>query len=59
MLKLTVTSTLEWQGIFTFNENFVSLLNTLETENWHKDLNSEGNKTVNAEVSEDCHSIRW
>ena len=30
-----------------------NLLNTLDSENWHKDQNSEGNKTVNSEVSED------
>ena len=36
-----------------FNENFVSLLNTLHSENWHKEQNSEGNKTVNTEASED------
>ena len=36
-----------------FNENFVSLLNTLDSENRHKDQNSEGKKTVNTEVSED------
>ena len=36
-----------------FNENFVNLLNTLNLENWHKDQNSEGNKTVNTDVSED------
>ena len=36
-----------------FNENFVNLLNTLDSENWHKGQTSEGNKTVNTEVSED------
>ena len=36
-----------------FNENFVNLLNTLDSENWHKDQNSEGNKTVNTKVSKD------
>ena len=36
-----------------FNEKFVSLLNTLDSENWLKDQNTEGNKTVNTEVSED------
>ena len=36
-----------------FHENSVSLLNTLHSENWHKDQNSEGNKAVNTEVSED------
>ena len=35
-----------------FNENFVSLVNTLDSENWHKDQNSERKKTVNTEVSE-------
>ena len=41
------------KGVSPFNENFVSLLNTLDSENQHKDQNSEGNKTVNTEVSED------
>ena len=36
-----------------FNENFVSLLNTLDSENRQKDQNSEGNKTVATEVPED------
>ena len=38
-----------------FDENCLmkNLLNTLDSENWHKDQNSEGNKTVNSEVSED------
>ena len=36
-----------------FNENFVKLLNTLDSENWHKNQNSEDNKTVNTEISED------
>ena len=36
-----------------FNENFVNLLNTVDLEYWHRDQNSEGNKTVNTEVSED------
>ena len=36
-----------------FNENFVNLLNILDSENWHKDQNSEVNRTVNTEVSED------
>ena len=36
-----------------FNENFVNLLNILDSENWHNDENSEGNKTVNTEISED------
>ena len=37
------------KGVSLFNENFVNLLNTLDSENWLK----EGNITVNAEVSED------
>ena len=41
------------KGVSLFNENFISLLNTLDSENWHKDQNSKGNKTVNTEVSED------
>ena len=36
-----------------FNEHFVNLLNTLDSENWHQDQNGESNKTVNTEVSED------
>ena len=36
-----------------FNENVVSLLNTAGSENWHEEQNSEGNKTVNTEVSQD------
>ena len=32
---------------------FVNLLNTLYLESCHEDQNSEGNKTVNTEVSED------
>ena len=31
----------------------MSLLNTLDSENWHKDQISEGNKTVTTKVSED------
>ena len=41
------------KGVLLFNENFVNLLNTLDSEIWHKDQNSEGNKTVNTEVTED------
>ena len=41
------------KGVSLFNENFVNLLNILDSENWHNDQNSEGNKTVNTEVSED------
>ena len=41
------------KGVSLFNESFVNLLNTLYSENWHNDQNSEGNKTVNTEVSED------
>ena len=42
-------------GVSLFDENCLmkNLLNTLDSENWHKDQNSEGNKTVNSEVSED------
>ena len=36
-----------------FNENFVGLLNTLDSENWHKHQNSEGDEVVNTKVSED------
>ena len=36
-----------------FNENFASLLNTLDSENWHKHQNSEGDEAVNTKVSED------
>ena len=36
-----------------FNENFVNLLNTVDSENSHKGQNSEGKKTVNTEVSKD------
>ena len=36
-----------------FNENFVNLLNTLDSENDHQDQKSEHNKTVNTAVSED------
>ena len=36
-----------------FNENFASLLNTLDSVNWHKDQNSEVNKAINTKVSED------
>ena len=35
------------------NESSVSLLKTLDLENWHKDQNREGNKTLNPKVSED------
>ena len=52
MLKLTVTS-LNNRGVSLFNENFVNLLNTLDSENWPKYQNSEGKKTVNTEVTED------
>ena len=41
------------KGVSLFHENVVNLLNTLDLENWHKDQNSEGKKTVNTEVSED------
>ena len=41
------------KGVSLFNENFVNLLNTLDSWNWNKEQNSEGNKTVNTEVSED------
>ena len=41
------------KGVPLFNENFVSLLNTLDSKKWHKNQNSEGNKTVNTEVFED------
>ena len=41
------------KGVPLFNENFINLLNTLDSENWQKDQNSNGNKTVNTEVSED------
>ena len=41
------------KGVPLFHENFVNLLNTVDSENLHKDQNSEGNKTVNTEVSED------
>lgn len=40
-------------GVSLFNKNFESLLNTLDTENWQKEQNSEGNRTINTEVSED------
>ena len=36
-----------------FNENCVNFVNTLDSENWQKDQNSEVNETVNTEVSED------
>ena len=39
------------KGVSLFNENF-KLINTLDSENW-QDQNSEGNKTVTTEVSED------
>ena len=42
------------KGVSLFDENFVNLLNTLQSENSHKDQisgNSEGNKTVTNEVS--------
>ena len=41
------------KGVSAFNENSVNLLNTLDLEIWYKDQNSEGNKTVNTEVTED------
>ena len=36
-----------------FNENVVNLLNTVDSENWHKYQNSEGNKVATIEVFED------
>ena len=44
---------LDNKGVPLFNDNFVNLLNTLDSDNWHKDQKSEGNKTVNTEVSEE------
>ena len=41
------------KGVSLFNKNFVSLLNTVDPENWHKYQNSEGNKVATIEVSED------
>ena len=41
----------KWQS--QFNENFASLLNTLDSVNWHKDQNSKVNKAINTKVSED------
>ena len=41
------------KGAPLFNKNFVNLLNTLDSENWRKDQNSEGNKTVKTKVCED------
>ena len=43
------------KGVSLFDENFVNLLNTLQSENSHMDQisgNSEGNKTVTNEMSE-------
>ena len=42
---------LNGKAVSGFNENFVSLLSTLDSENWLKNQNSEGNKTVTTEVS--------
>ena len=36
-----------------FNANFVNLLNTLDSEISQKDQNTEANKTVSTELSED------
>ena len=44
---------LQSKGVSLFNGNFVNLLNILDSENWHKDQNSEGNKIVNTEGSEE------
>ena len=41
------------EGVSLFNGNFVNLLNSLDSKNWHKDQNSEGNKIVNTEISDD------
>ena len=42
---------LNGKAVSRFNENFVILLSTLDSENLLKNQNSEGNKTVTTEVS--------
>ena len=41
------------KGVSQYNKNCLNLLNTLDQENRHKDQNTQGNKTVNTEISGD------